>query len=63
MAVAAALIMIFLVLAVQRRQLVGATGADVDALPGRPPPPAPPPVPESDAGPVAARLPVVDDET
>jgi alpha-1,6-mannosyltransferase len=63
MAVAAALIMIFLVLAVQRRQLVGAAGADVDALPGRPPPPAPPPVAESDAGPVAARLPVVDDET
>ena len=40
-AVAAALIMLFLVLAVQRRQLVGQSGADVDALPGRTPQPEP----------------------
>ena len=36
-AVAAALIMLFLVLWVQRRQLAGQHGADVDALPGRTP--------------------------
>ncbi len=45
MAVVAALIMLFLVLAVQRRQLVGQHGADVDALPGRTPQPEPPPLP------------------
>jgi alpha-1,6-mannosyltransferase len=45
MAVAAALIMLFLVLWVQRRQLVGQHGADVDALPGRTPQPVPPPAP------------------
>jgi len=43
MAVAAALIMLFLVLAVQRRQLVGSSGVDVDALPGRVPAPQPDP--------------------
>ena len=37
MAVVAALIMLLLVLAVQRHQLVGQHGADVDALPGRTP--------------------------
>jgi len=47
MAVAAALIMLFLVLWVQRRQLVGQHGADVDALPGRTPQPEPPPLPPS----------------
>ena len=50
-AVAAALIMLFLVLWVQRQQLVGQTGADVDALPGRTPQPEPPPFPEPVPGP------------
>jgi alpha-1,6-mannosyltransferase len=44
-AVAAALIMLFLVLAVQRRQLAGQSGPDVDALPGRTPHPEPVPPP------------------
>ena len=42
---AAALIMLFLVLAVQRRQLAGQSGPDVDALPGRTPHPEPVPPP------------------
>jgi alpha-1,6-mannosyltransferase len=50
-AVAAALIMLFLVLWVQRQQLAGQTGADVDALPGRTPQPEPPPFPEPVPGP------------
>ena len=50
-AVAAALIMLFLVLWVQRQQLVGQTGADVDAMPGRTPQPEPPPFPEPVPGP------------
>jgi alpha-1,6-mannosyltransferase len=50
-AVAAALIMLFLVLWVQRQQLAGRTGADVDALPGRTPQPEPPPFPEPVPGP------------
>jgi hypothetical protein len=43
--------MLFLVLWVQRQQLVGQTGADVDALPGRTPQPEPPPLPEPVPGP------------
>jgi alpha-1,6-mannosyltransferase len=45
MAVVAAVVILILVLAVQRRQLVGQSGADVDALPGRTPQPVPPPLP------------------
>ena len=40
-AVAAALVMLGLVLWWQRRQLVGQNGVDIDALPGRSPPPPP----------------------
>jgi alpha-1,6-mannosyltransferase len=39
MAVAAGLLMLILVLAVQRRQLAGQTGVDIDALPARSGPP------------------------
>ena len=54
MAVAAALIMLFLVLAWQRRQLVGSSGADVDALPGRMPAVPATPTPASSVPPQSA---------
>jgi alpha-1,6-mannosyltransferase len=49
-AVVAALVMLFLVLWFQRRQLIGKTGVDIDALPGRMPDPRPESPAQLDSG-------------